>query len=184
MSSCHGPRTSGSDPKAIETIQLGKFGYGAADPSALVTLRERVVVALSGINQVALIPRERSRISFVTVGRVPERLVRLGDQFVLCLHRCDSRIAILRVAGAEVKLQRMLGEDKHLQRPSSVDSSRFTQPNCRESNGCLATVVMSRTRRRIWSSIRAAMANLIHPRKFRASKMWRTPALGVGAAPR
>ncbi len=71
-------------PKVIETIQLGKFGYGAADPSALVTLRERVVVALSGINQVALIPRERSRISFVTVGRVPERLVRLGDQFLCC----------------------------------------------------------------------------------------------------
>ncbi len=42
---------------------------------------------------------------------------------------------------------------------------------------------MSRTRRRIWSSIRAAMANLIHPRKFRASKMWRTPALGLARHP-
>ena len=93
-------------------IRLGEFGHGASDPAGVVAMGERIAVALAGTNQVALYSRKQHQAKFVTVGRVPQRLMLMQGDRLLCLHRSDSRIAVINARGEVPELQCMLGDER------------------------------------------------------------------------
>ena len=92
--------------------RLGDFGHGSADPAGVVAMGERFAVALSGTNEVSIYTQATHQARSVSVGRVPDRLWRLGEDHVLCLHRLDARIAVINCSRDQPRLEVMLGQER------------------------------------------------------------------------
>ena len=94
------------------SYRLGNFGHGSADPAGIVSLGDRFAVAISGTNEVAIYNKPKHQAKYVAVGRVPDRLWRLGEDRLVCLHRLDARIAVINCAGDQPRLEAMIGQDR------------------------------------------------------------------------
>lgn len=92
------------------TYRIGDFGHGASDPAGVVSMGGSFAVAVSGSDEVGIYSKQQRQARFVTVGHVPDRLYRLGNDRLLCVHRLDQRIAIIKTTEAVPRLERMLGE--------------------------------------------------------------------------
>lgn len=100
---------------AEKTYRIGDFGRGSADPADVVAMDDTFAVAIAGTNEVAIYNKQQHQAKFVQVGMVPEQLYRLGSDRLLCSHRLDQRIAVIKLEKEAPKLERMLGKPPQIE---------------------------------------------------------------------
>ena len=102
--------------------RLGSPGKGAADPAGIVSWSDgSFAVAIAGGNEVAFSKIGTNEWQYVPVGAKPCKLLKLGDDQVLCINELDDTICVIEKAGApntpEPRVIKTIGEPK---RPTSL----------------------------------------------------------------
>ncbi|MDX1928512.1 MAG: cytochrome c peroxidase [Pirellulaceae bacterium] len=92
--------------------RLGSPGKGAADPAGIVSWSDgRFAVAIAGGNEVAFGRLGDNDFHFVPVGAKPTRLVKLGEDQLLCINELDDTISVIDKA-VEPHVLKSIGEPK------------------------------------------------------------------------
>jgi cytochrome c peroxidase len=86
-------------PKGSHGLEIGDVGRGAADPSGLIVDRRgRVIVALGGVNELAIFSQEGERPRRVAVGRRPMAMVPSSDENLMYVaDALDDTISVVAI---------------------------------------------------------------------------------------
>lgn len=102
--------------------RLGIPGKGAADPAGIVSWSDgSFAVAIAGANEVAFGMLGTNDFQYVPVGAKPCKLLKLGDDQLLCINELDDTISVIDKASGpksgELRVTKTIGEPK---RPTSL----------------------------------------------------------------
>jgi Di-haem cytochrome c peroxidase len=97
--------------------RLGSPGKGAADPAGIVSWSDgSFAVAIAGGNEVAFGKLGTNDWQYVPVGAKPCKLLKLGDDQLLCINELDHTISVIDRAGTP-SVSKTIGEPK---RPTNL----------------------------------------------------------------
>jgi Di-haem cytochrome c peroxidase len=92
--------------------RLGNPGKGAADPAGIVSWPDgRFAVAIAGSNEVGFGKLGDNDVQFVSVGAKPTKILKLGEDQLLCINELDDTISVIDKAG-DPSVIKTIGEPK------------------------------------------------------------------------